>query len=244
MSGVGSLAIYPLYPPNPGIRFAYTPELRRMKRLSPRLSGSDTHFGFDAADPDDSWSGGPKTNVDEGAYRFLGEKEALVPHFSENPIKVDYNKKGEIELNPATTGIECRMGFETEGWKGAPWHITNLVWVKAPVYIVESRSKDPNYAYGPCEGWIDKASFTHSYKRITDPNGNLWKGFYHPIYAIETPDGTYRLSDFTGKVIVDMKRDHGSAYPEHLRKGGYKKILIKDTNESIFTPDGFLRYAK
>jgi|YNPNPStandDraft_1061719.scaffolds.fasta_scaffold12335_2 hypothetical protein len=244
MSGIGTLAMYPLYPKNQGVRFAYTPELRRMKRLSSRLAGSDTHFGFDAADPDDSWAGGPKTNVDEGIYTFLGEREALVPHFQESPVKVEYNQKGEIELSPATTGIECKMGYQTPGWKGAPWHVTNLVWVKTRVYVVESRSTDPNYAYGPCEGWIDKTSFAHCYKRITDPGGKLWKGFYHPVFAFETPDGSYRLTDFTGKVVVDMKRDHGSAYPEFFWKGGYKKILVKEMNEKIFTPDGFLKYAK
>jgi hypothetical protein len=243
LAGIGTLVIYSLYPSKEGIRYAFTPELRRLKRLSSRVAGSDVHFGVDNA-PDDSWAGGPKINFDEGTYRLIGEKEAIVPAQSEDSRRLDYNKKGELDVGYEGTGLKIRLGFEEPDWKGAPWHPVNIVWVKTPVWVIESRSKDPNYAYGPCEGWIQKGSFFHCYKRITDPNGKLWKGVYWPGMAIETPDGNYRIEWNFGWIEIDMRRDHGSSLVGPYWKGAYRKILVKDTNKTLFTQAGFIKYSK
>ncbi len=243
MSGVGTLALYALYPLTNGIRFAWAPELRKVRRLSHRLSGSDVHFGFDGA-PDDSWAGGPKTSFEEATYRFIEEKDALVPYYSENPQMVEYNENGEIEIGNNKTGFEIKYGFETPEWKGAPWHATGIVWVKSKVWVIESDSIVPNYGYGPSLGWVEKGTFKHVYKRMVDPNGELWKGFYWPVSAIETADGTYKNTSCDGQVVVDIRRDHGSAYPGSNRKGGFKKIMIKNQNGKMFTRAGFVKFSK
>jgi len=243
MAGTGSLAIFPLYPPDPGIRYAYAPELRRVKRLSHRLSGSDVMFGLDQS-PDDTWAGGPKTNMDEGVYRFLAEKEALVPYYSKRPTIVDWSEKGDLDIGPDATGVVFKAGYETPDWSGAAWHFTNIIWVKSRVYVFESRSTNPNYGYGPCEGWIEKRNFANCYKRITDPNGKLWKGSYWPVHSVATKDGKYRMVDNFSAVIVDMRRDHGSTFPYAYKKGGFKTILLKDTNEQLFTRGGFVKFSR
>lgn len=243
MAGTGSLAIYPLYPLQDGIRYAYAPELRRVMRLSSRLSGSDVMFGLDQA-PDDTWAGGPKTNMDEGVYRFIAEREALVPYMAEKPVIVDWDKEGALDVGPKASGVVSKIGFEDPDWKGAPWHITNIIWVKSKVCVFESRSKDPNYGYGPCEGWIDEGSFGNVYKRITDPNGKLWKGAYWPSHAVGTPDGKFRMVDDFTSVIVDMRRDHGSSFPYAYWKDGFKKCMIPNMNEKLFTRGGFIKFSK
>ena len=243
MSGTGSLALYPLYPLNDGIRYAYATELRRVKRLSHRLSGSDMMFGLDQA-PDDTWAGGPKTNMDEGVYRFIAVRDALVPYITEKPLIVDWNKEGALEVGPSETGVVSKIGFETPDWKGAPWHITNIIWVKSRVCVFESRSTARNYGYGPCEGWIELGTFANCYKRITDPNGKLWKGIYWPIHSVGTPDGRFRMVDNFTSVVVDMRRDHGSAFPYAYWKDGYKKIMIPKMNENLFTRGGFIKSSK
>ena len=243
MAGTGSLAIFPLYPLRDGIRYAYATELRRVKRLSHRLSGSDTMFGLDQA-PDDTWAGGPKTSVDEGVYRFIGEKDALVPYVAEEPTLVEWNKEGALDVGPQETGVVTRLGFETPEWPGAPWHVTNIIWVKSRVYVIESRSTTRNYGYGPCEGWVEKRTFANCFKRITDPNGKLWKGAYWPIHAVGTPDGKFRMVDNFSSVIVDMRRDHGSSFPYAYWKGGFKKIMIPEMNERLFTRGGFIKFSK
>jgi hypothetical protein len=242
MAGTGTLALYPIYPLGIGDRFAYAPELKRVRRMSHRLTGSDVYFGFDQA-PDDSWAGGPKTNTDEGIYRYIGEKEALVPYLLDTPLKLKTEAKF-IGCGYAETGFEIKMGSETPGWTGAPWHVTNVIWVKSKVWIIESKSKKSTYNYGPCEGWVEQKTFSHCYKRITDPSGKLWKGFYWPALPIETTDGKFKGIQNEGQVVVDMRRDHGSSFPGAYTKGGFKKIMIKDTNETLFTRGGFIKFYK
>ncbi len=242
MSGVGTLALYALYPLTNGIRFAWAPELRKVRRMSHRLSGSDVHFGFDAA-PDDTWAGGPKTSFEEATYKYLGEKEALIPYFSEDAQKVEWSKEGSVFMGNSGTGFEVKAGYETPGWKGAPWHITNVVWVKSKVYVIESDSIVPNYAYGPSEGWIEKGSFGHVYKKNVDPNGKLWKGSYWVSRAVETTDGKYRV--IKGRqVCVDIRRDHGCIYPGPDRKGGFYEAMVKKMNPKLFTRAGFIKFSK
>lgn len=243
MAGTGTLAMYPLHPLNPGMRYAYTPELRRVKRLSHRVAGSDTHFGLDGA-PDDSWAGGPKTNMDEGTYRYLGERDALVPHFSPDARRLEWGKKGDLGMGYAETGVKLTLGFDDPGWQGAPWHIMDLVWVKTKVWVIESRSTNPNYGYGPCEGWIEQGTFAHVYKRITDPSGKLWKGTYYPTQALETPDGTFRLIRNIAWVEADMRRNHGSTLCGPHREGAYRTIFAKDVDPLIFTRAGFIKFYK
>ena len=243
MSGTGTLAIYPLDPMKNGIRYAYTPELRRVKRLSHRVAGSDTHFGLDGA-PDDSWCGGPKTNIEEGTYRTIGERDALIPYLSPDSRKIDWNEKGELDIGYAKTGLKLTLGFEDDGWQGAPWHIMDLVWVKSKVWVVESRGTDPNYGYGPCQGWIEQGTFHHAYKRITDPSGKLWKGTYYPGQAIETPDGKFRVVRNIAWIEVDMRRDHGSSLCGSHREGTYRKIFAKDVDPRMFTRAGFIKFYK
>lgn len=242
ISGIGSLALYPMYPMNNGVRYAYTPELRRMKRLSHRVAGSQTQFGEDYA-PDDSWAGGPKTNIEEGIYRFIDERDALVPYAAENPRKIGQNEKGELEVVHGKAEPKIKLGFETPGWTGSPWHIANLVWVKSKVYVVEVRSRDPNYRYGPCEGWVEKGSLLHCYKRITDVNGELWKGVYNAGDAMETRDGKFRIVWYFGAVDVDMRRNHGTANCGAYREGAFRTIMVKG-NENLFTKSGYTKFTK
>ncbi len=243
MAGVGTLAIYPLYPLKDGIRYAYTPELRRLKRMPHRVGGSDAYFGMDNA-PDDSWAGGPKTNIEEGLYRFVGEREALVPYFSADARKIDWNDRGELDVGYAKTGRKMTLAFEDPASQCAPWHILDIVWVKSRVYVVESRSRDPNYGYGPCEGWVEKGTYLAAYKRITDPNGRLWKGAYSPGEGIETPDGKFRIVRDCAWVQVDMRRRHGSIVTGPYREGTYRKLFAKDVDQRVFTRAGFIKFCK
>jgi hypothetical protein len=112
------------------------------------------------------------------------------------------------------------------------------------VYVTESRGTDPNYAYGPCEAWIEKGTFANSHKRITDPNGKLWKGSYWAALRIGTKDGRFRMIDTIGQGIVDVRRDNGSTQPLSWHKSGYKKTDVKEVNEKLFTEAGFIKFSK
>lgn len=245
MSGTGTLALYPIYPLDigKGQRFAYSTEMRRELRLDTKLTGSDDHFGFDAA-PDDSWVGGPKTSINEGVYKFVREQDALVPYVVEGPLKVSWKNKNYLGIGNAETGYELKMGYNTPGWTGAPWHVTNIIWVKSKVWVFTVKSTDRSYKYGECEGWVEKGTFSHIYKRITDVNGKLWKGLYYVNMPVECTDGKFKKMSLEGQVVVDMRRDHGSVYPGTYYKGAYFQVLIKNSEPTLFTAGGFKQFYK
>lgn len=245
MSGTVSMALYYVDPRRDGLRYVYTPEIRKVKRLSHRLAGSETALGGLDAGPDDFWAGGPRTSFEEGTYKFVEEKDGLVPYYTNRPGKVVKNEKGEIFLGYIKTGEKIVLGCETPDWKGAPWHTPETVWIKEKVYVFESTSTNPNYRYGPCQGWMTKKTFLPVYKRITDLNGALWKGVYLNIRGYQTQDGSFRtIEDRTALVVVDMKRDHGSVYIHGRREGGFYIENIKDMNKALFTRAGFIRFTR
>jgi len=242
IAGTGTLVLYGLYPLNEGLRFVWTPELRKVRRISHRLSGTDEHFGLDNG-PDDYWSGGSRSAMEKSVYRFIEEKDALVPYVSEDPqklVKIDDGYAGGSNVG----NKKLIPGFEDSNWKGAPWHLTNIIWVKSRVYVFESTSKDPNYAYGPCEGWVEKGTFVPSYKRITDTNGKLWKAQYWCGVPFASEDDKYKLVFKWGQVMVNIRKDHGSTYCGPFRPGTYMKIMQKDINKRLFTRAGFVKFSK
>ncbi len=243
LAGTGTLVHYRLHPRDEGLRFIYTPELRKIRRMSHRLAGSDVLFGMDSA-PDDFWAGGPRDAIEQGVYRFIEEKDALVPYVSDEPEKLVRTSDGSLQGGYSVSGRKLIMGFEDPAWKGAPWHLTNLIWVTSRVYVIESRSTNPNYNYGPCEGWVEKGTFIPSYKRFTDINGNLWKGHYFCGVPLQTENGSYRIIYKYGIVIVDMRRDHGSAFPDIFDKGGYCFYEKANINKRMFTRAAFEKFTK
>jgi len=56
----------------------------------------DFILGFDQA-LDDTEAEGSKTNIDEGVYHCIAEKDAVMPCFFENHGWVIWNEKGAIE---------------------------------------------------------------------------------------------------------------------------------------------------
>ena len=243
MAGTGSMVNYYIDPLKNGLRFAYAPMIRRVKRLSHRLPGSENNFDLDLAS-DDNWAGGPRTDIENGRYKFLRKQVALVPYIDQGPARAVINSKGEIETGGTQAGNKVIAGFETPSWKGAPWHIVNVIWVKRNVYVFESTSVNPNYRYGPCEGWVEQETFVDVFKQITDLNGNLWKGSYRARWVIQSDDGSYRDLHNGGQVITDMTRDHGSAFLFSNREGGFRTIWKKDINRTLFTRSGFVKFTK
>jgi hypothetical protein len=243
VTGTGTLALYCLDPAKEGMRFIYTPDLRKIRRMAARMPGSNTILGMDSA-PDDFWAGGERDALNMTDYKFIGEKEALVPYVCADPEKLIRLDDGSLQGGFATSGRKLTMGYEDKSWKGAPWHFTNIIWVKSKVYIIESKDKDRNYSYGVCEGWIEKGTFIPSYKRITDLNGKFWKGNYYSGVAFQTQDGKYKIIYKYGNVMVDSRRDHGSAYPDIFREGGSCIFEKTNINRSMFTKAGFEKFTK
>jgi hypothetical protein len=122
--------------------------------------------------------------------------------------------------------------------------ILEVIWVKRPVYVFESKSVNPNYRFGPCNGWVEQGTFAPVYKRITDVNGKLWLGYYFARWVIQSDDGKYKDLDFGAQIIVNMRRDHGTAIVMGKREGGFKTYKKKDVNMNLFTRTGFVKFTR
>ncbi|MBU0992965.1 MAG: hypothetical protein KJ737_10775 [Proteobacteria bacterium] len=243
IAGTGTLAFYCLDLSKEGLRFVYTPDLRKIRRMAVRMAGSDTVMGYDSA-PDDFWSGGERDAMNMSDYRFIEEKEAVVPYVCADPEKLVRTSNGALQGGYAVSGRKLILGYEDKNWTGAPWHFTNIIWVKTRVYVIESKDKSPNYNYGNVQGWVEKGTFLPSYKRNTDVNGKYWKGNYYCGLPMKAEDGTFKIIYKFGNVMVDSRRDHGSAYPDIFREGGACLFEYNAINKSMFTRAGFEKFAK
>jgi hypothetical protein len=242
-AGTGTLAFYCLDTTKEGLRFVYTPDLRKIRRMAVRMAGSDTILGFDSA-PDDFWSGAERDDISAADYKLIGERDALVPYVTGDPEKLVRASNGALQGGYSVSGRKLIMGYEDKNWKGAPWHLTNIIWIKTKVYVIEAKSKSPNYNYGNVQGWIEKGTFIPSYKRNTDVNGKYWKGNYYCGVPMQSTDGKFKIIYKFGNVMVDSRRDHGSAYCDIFREGGLSYFDYNSINKSIFTRAGFEKFAK
>jgi len=243
MAGTNALAMYCIDPAKESMRFIYSPDLRKIRRMALRMPGSDPLLGMDSGG-DDFWNGGSRDDMTVNEYRFIEEKDGLVPYISANPEKLVRLPDGSLKGGFAATGHKLIIGYEDKSWKGAPWHYTNIIWVKTKVYVYDVKVNDRNYNYGTCQGWTEKGTFVPSYKRITDKNGKFWKGSYYCGVPFSTADGKWQIMAKYGSVMVDPRRDHGSCYPDIWREGGAAIFENKSLNKAVFTRGGFEKNAQ
>ncbi|MGH7859300.1 MAG: DUF1329 domain-containing protein, partial [Candidatus Binatia bacterium] len=151
----------------------YLPIIRRLRQAT-STNRSDALAGSDVVLDDGLvWAGKNQSF----RWKLLGEREILVPTATLDPQPLHAGATWENGTEWVTgedfTGV--RWGWETEGWKGAPWAPVGHYWVKRPVWVVEGRSRDPYYAYGRQVFYLDRDTFHAYYKIVDTPAGDYWK---------------------------------------------------------------------
>jgi len=166
----------------------YLPQLRRVRRLS-SAQRSDALFGQDT---DVDSYGGYAGNIAWMDWKFLGQKTILGAMHGENwPVKFGQGQ-GDFSFDD--------------------------VWEKRDVYVVEGRSKLPQYAYSKRVIFVDKECFVIPYSDIYDTAGELWKVWVNLYrmakkpYDDAPPEGTYPdIMPFLPAIfMVDMQLDHAT----------------------------------
>ena len=69
-------------------------------------------------------------------WSFIDEKIMLKPMWkadAKSPRKLKHNNLGARTWESAM--IPVAHGYENEGWTGAPWAYTNLVWIPREMYV-------------------------------------------------------------------------------------------------------------
>ncbi|HEY8516826.1 MAG TPA: DUF1329 domain-containing protein [Candidatus Binatia bacterium] len=185
LKGVGVTSYRYLDPDKQDDSWLYLPSLRRVRRLS-AAQRSDALFGQDT--DLDSYYGydGHPAWMD---WTFLGEKEVLgVMHGRNFPVK----------------WAEGRGSFAFDE-----------DWEKRKVWVVEARSKFPQYAYSKRIIFIDKEAWVVLYSDIYDRSGNLWKVWVNDhTFRKETPVGKVKYEDEMAFgpaiMMVDVQASHAT----------------------------------
>ncbi len=205
MSGTATLYVRHLDGRDDSV-YAFIPAVRRVKRLS-GANRSDPQMGSDMTMDD---STGFTGHVESMKWTFMEKKVLLKPMWkadAKRPRKLKQTKYGAWRWNATESSL---LGHNTEGWTGAPWAYTNLVWIPREVYVFKMEPLDPFYAYGVHEIYLDKlttmASFVIKYTRA----GEFWKSVIVALGPVQWENGEKWFSMDGPMSIVDHKTDHAS----------------------------------
>jgi hypothetical protein len=217
--------------------YNYLPGIRRVRRGSP-AGRSDAFAGSDLALDD---QGGYQGQVAAMKMRVIEEKTALVPWIDVKPVAVRQNKKGEWVTGKDAPLLD--IGFRKAGWKGAPWAMPGLKYVKRTVWIGEMISKDPSYNYGLTHMWCDKETGMACYKVNYDRKKEYWKTMVLGLAAFAAKDDPVNTWFEMGcTLIVDDRADHGTVIEQVTPK--YPYIFQARNERNDFSLGGFKKYCK
>lgn len=225
-----------LDPMKQDMTFGYVPAIRRERRMSP-ANRSDAMFGTDMTVDD---ANGYDGKVSAFECKFLRKQDALLAFLDKDPVRIVQNEQGEWyttqEIKPVV------YGYQKQGWQGAAWAPTNLLWVKRPVYVLEMIPKDPYYNYGPQELWVDTEIYGAAYKVIYDKSRAYWKTLYISCMVCQSDDKSVTFMSLATQQLIDDRTDHATvvepASPRNL--WGYYAVL--DVHD--FSLSGFQKFCK
>ncbi len=217
--------------------FGYVPAIRRVRRMSP-ANRSDAFIGTDMCIDDAYGFAGKVSSVE---WKPTQKKVALVPFLDAKPQALVRNERGEWM---STSGIKPVIyGFQKEGWQGAPWAPTNLVWAKREVLILEMKPKDPYYNYGTQYLWVDaEVPFMTFYKIIHDRAADYWKTVLLTASGFDGPEKKMRFVQGPMYIAVDDRYEHATVLraltPESI--GTWYAVQ----NPNIYSLGGFQKLCK
>jgi len=216
LMGVGVTSYRYLDPDKQDDSWLYLPALRRVRRLS-AAQRSDSLFGQDSdLDSYYGYDGHPGW-MD---WRLLGEKEVVgVVHAERYPVK----------------------------WApGGGSFAFDEVWETRPVYVIEGKSKFPQYAYSKRVLFIDKEAWVVLFSDIYDRGGRLWKVWINDYsFRHQAPGGKTVYPDEMAFgpaiMMVDVQLSHVThASTPSARFPGEEGVYFNQgeksgTNEKFFT---------
>ncbi|MEW6439818.1 MAG: DUF1329 domain-containing protein [bacterium] len=218
------------------INFSYVPAIRRVRRMSPS-NRSDGFVGSDIC-VDDAWGYDGKVPAFE--WRFAGKQEGLVPYKSPDPEAIVQNEKGEWVTTAAMT--PSTYGYQTEGWKGAPWAPVSFIWVKRNLWVIKAISKDPYYNYGSIDIWYDPEIMHPKYSVIYDRAGAYWKVYLIGHGGFQSPDKQMKFTAVTIQEMIDDRSQHASVVENMSQRNIWVHFAEMDLND--FSIAGFQKFCK
>jgi hypothetical protein len=224
----------------PDAVWGYLPAMRRVRQLT-AANRSDPLYGSDFVQDDALLWAGKNQSF---RWKLVRAQDVLVSTIATSYVQLVPGKswKGGREYHTPPSYPGARFGWESAEWQGAPWMVTNAVWVQRPVWVVEGEPKDPYYSYGRQVFYIDRSTFKTYYKVVYTPAGEYWKTLISDLGIGVSEDGVRQIV-FAAIIAIDDRTDHAS----YTR--GNAPDFITEYNSAfnepeVFTVNGLLRLGK
>lgn len=152
----------------------YIPALRRIKKMN-TTDRSSPFFGTDFCNDD---GGGFVGQPESMTWKLKEVRPTLIPMVewlqNAGTICDDLPEGGSVSKMRYT----LEWGYDTK-YKNDKYNVTwqpkSAVWVVRQMYSIGMFAKDPYYAYGDQEIWVDVDTEGVSYKIVWDKSGAYWK---------------------------------------------------------------------
>jgi hypothetical protein len=222
--------------------WSYVPAIRRTRQLS-SVNRSDPFLGSDFTSDDTFvWYGKNQSMT----WKLIGQQDVLVESVQPDPAPLLPGPPGDS----GTSWIISKdfkgavYGYETPNWTGAPWAMTNMIWVKRPAWVLEAFPKDPYYSYGRQVVYADRESNLLLYKVVYNRAGEYWKLAFRDLTPGWSPDGAHRYELTACQMVIVDKTDHsgiGTGTGTHGNASEYNTSRVHPQN---FDVDQLLRFGK
>lgn len=183
--------------------FGYIPAIRRVRRMS-AANRSDAFIGSDECVDDVNGYDGKVPAFD---WKLIRVQDALLA-FLPGVYPFVENRYGEWETTKDVKRVI--YGYEKEGWQGAPWAPTNLIFAKRPVYVIEMTPRDPYYNYGTHYIWASPETYACPYKVVNDRAGQYWKSLYMVNTFVQSADKKMAVIAVPGQNVIDERYKHAT----------------------------------
>ncbi len=171
----GSAMLYHYWLDGSPERFVqYIPALRRIKKMNV-TDRSSPFFGTDFCNDDGAGYVGQPEAME---WKVLEKKVLLIPMadwLCEAPDKFEALPGGGWKSGPAGKlewGYEDKYKNEKYNIPWMPWFVK---WIPRECWRISMKAKDPYYAYGDQEIFVDVSSGAPIYKVVWDKSGAYWK---------------------------------------------------------------------
>lgn len=202
--GVSTLEWFPNDPEKWQSIWAFVPTIRRVRRLTASNSSEGLFGSAIARDDVYGWAG----KIQYMNWKLVGVQDMLVPiaptgiekamipgppvpkKFAADPRLITNRGQipnGQVPRITWSPEEQVVVGYEKEGWQGAPWAPTNLKLAKRSCWVIEATPKDSYYAYGRRVLYIDQAAYWAYWGTLYDRSGEYWKTILYMDKMAYTP---------------------------------------------------------
>ncbi|MEA2627222.1 MAG: hypothetical protein QOD06_3267 [Candidatus Binatota bacterium] len=218
--------------PKPDSVWFYLPAIRRIRQVT-STNRSDALAGSDVVLDDGLvWAGKNQSF----RWKLVGRRDLLVPAARLDPQPLHPGRRwanGQEWLTKDDfRGIH--WGFETPGWKGAPWAPVDAFWVKRPVWVIEGEPKDPYYNYGRQTFFVDRDTYLSYMKIVNTRAGEYWKTVVVDLGMSCAPRNERCYPVVAMSLVVDDLRDRATATtvirPDRPARVNTPKLDVDDFN--------------